>query len=134
MVIMPYTVKPLTWLLALHVLILGWCKSRVNCVSKVDTCDTTVSLWKTTTYRIESHIRHVKYRIFIVYNSTQKVVYRGFTSTNLGRWMSHRVACSLNIIKIKIKKKIKKIEKFNFPNENQYVYFFKFFVKFLWIY
>jgi hypothetical protein len=52
---------------------------------KVDTCNTTDSLRKTTTSRIKSHMRHVVYRIFTVYDLLRDDGYRGFTATYLDR-------------------------------------------------
>ncbi len=47
---------------------------------KIDTSNTTVSLRKTTTCCMESHIRHVKYQIFIACDLTRAVINRGFTA------------------------------------------------------
>jgi len=58
----------------------------------VESCNTAVSLRKTTTCRIKSHMRLVVYRVVTVYDSTQKVLYRGFTALHLGRVRSHTVA------------------------------------------
>ena len=60
-------------------------------VLKVETCNTTDSLRKTATSRIESHMRHVVCRILTVYDSTRDVAYQGFTTIYLGRGMSHTV-------------------------------------------
>ena len=64
--------------------------------NEVDTCNTTDSLRKATTCRIESHIRHVVYRIFTVYDSARNVVYRGFTASYLGRVRSHSIAYTIS--------------------------------------
>ena len=68
-------------------------RENSNYVTKiVETCNTTDSLRKTATSRIESHMRHVICRILTVYDSTQDVAYQGFTTIYLGRGMSHTVA------------------------------------------
>ena len=60
----------------------------------LETCNTTVSMRKATTCRIESHIRHIVYRIFTVYDSRRNVIYRGITadiSVVEGRILLHTV-------------------------------------------
>ena len=63
-----------------------------SCYLQVETCNTTDSLRKTATSRIESHMRHVICRVLTVYDSTRDVAYQGFTTIYLGRGMSHTVA------------------------------------------
>ena len=58
----------------------------------LETCNTTDSMRKTATCRIESHMRHVVCRVFTVYDLMRNVVYRGFTAIYLGRGMSCIVA------------------------------------------
>jgi len=55
----------------------------------LESCNTTVSMRKRTRSRIQSHMRHFVYRIFTVYDLTQDVVYRGFTTLDFGRGKSY---------------------------------------------
>ena len=62
---------------------------------KVETCNTTDLMRKSTTCRIQSHIRHVVYRRFTVYDPALEVVYRRFTVIYSGRCGSHIVVCPI---------------------------------------
>ena len=67
---------------------------------ELETCNTTVQLRKTTTCRIQSHIRHVVYRIITVYDSVRNIVCRGFTAIYLvmeGRIVSHISGFSMKL-------------------------------------